>query len=40
MFPVDAHRQSRPLKKHWKKRKFNVTEKAAAEHKPVTKTSE
>jgi hypothetical protein len=38
IFPVDAHRQSGPLKKHWKKQESNVMEKAAAEHNPVAKT--
>ncbi len=38
MFPVDAHRESGPLKKHWKKREFDTTTKPAATNNPVTKT--
>lgn len=38
MFPVDAHRKSGPLKKHWKKREYVTTTKPATENKPVTKT--
>jgi hypothetical protein len=40
MFPVDAHRQSGPLKKHWKKREIDVTEKPGVANKSVTKTSD
>lgn len=40
MFPVDAHRKTGKLKKHWKKREFNATGKPATEDKPVTKTSD
>lgn len=40
MFPVDAHRESGPLKKHWKKRGFDTTEKSVIEDNPVIKTSD
>ncbi|WP_246222758.1 IS3 family transposase [Maribellus comscasis] len=40
MLPVDAHKESGSLKKHWKKREFNTTGKEATEYKPATKTSD
>jgi len=33
MLPVDAHKESGPLKKHWKKREFDTTEKSVSENK-------
>ena len=33
MLPVDAHKESGPLKKHWKKQEFDTTEKSASENK-------
>jgi len=37
MFPVDAHKESGPLKKHWKKREFDVSEKPAIEYETARK---